>query len=125
MAGATTRDANQNHDEVMGLTIPVRVPGGGWAPARRQRSSERLKPMTADQIVKFVFVSRRGCFEIVRRSNGWQTMFENERLDPETTPGQCAYNLANGLGAWPSFGSAEGLVPEDITDWTPVLRVER
>lgn len=63
--------------------------------------------------------TRRGTFYIRQRHDGrWQIWFGDEVLDPHATPVQAAYEIANGYGAWPSFGSPEGLgIPEDLSGW--------
>lgn len=66
--------------------------------------------------------TKRGTFYIRPRSNGgWRTWFQNEALDFHTHPQNCAYEIANGYGEWPSFGSPEGLgIPEELDRWSVV-----
>ena len=68
------------------------------------------------------FKSTRGLFYVRPRDDGrFQYFFEEEALESQSSPEDCAFALASGTGTWPSCGDPSALgIPSDLRKWTKI-----
>jgi hypothetical protein len=65
--------------------------------------------------------TRHGTFWVaIQDDRRWHVVFDGDSLGGYDDPHSAAYELANGLTYWPSFGDPTALgIPEELDDWTP------
>jgi hypothetical protein len=71
-------------------------------------------------ITYWSFRTKPGTFYIRPRNDGggFQSFFEDEALDSDNSPDDCAFGLAAGTGTWPSCGDPSLLgIPSDPRKW--------